>query len=63
MKSQKQIAVLTEQLQDKKKDNKELQAKIQQLQEDVKKAKSDTSVDVRYIRISFACVTLYAVQV
>ena len=49
-KSQKQISVLTEQLQDKKKENKDLQAKIQQLQDDVKKAKSETAVDVRRIK-------------
>lgn len=53
-KAQKQIAVLTEQLQDKKKDNKDLQAKIQQLQDDVKKAKSETSVDVSCIFLKLA---------
>ena len=45
-KAQKQVAILTDQLQDKKKDIKELQAKIAQLQEDVKAAKSDGAADV-----------------
>ena len=50
-KAQKQVAILTDQLQDKKKDIKELQAKIAQLQEDVKAAKSDGAADVSYIVI------------
>lgn len=45
-KAQKQVAVLTEQLQDKKRDNKELQAKVAQLQDDVKKAKAEGGGDV-----------------
>lgn len=41
--------MLTEQLQEKKKDIKELQAKIVQLQEDVKKAKSEGGADVSLV--------------
>ena len=45
-KSQKQVAVLTEQLQEKKRENKDLQAKITQLQDDMKRTKSEGGTDV-----------------
>mgnify|MGYP001794869490 CR=1 FL=1 len=47
-KLQKQVTALTDQLQEKKKENKDLQAKIAQLQDDVKKAKSEGVGDVSY---------------
>jgi len=45
-KTQKQVTALTEQLQGQKRENKELQGRITQLQDDIKKAKSEGGVDV-----------------
>lgn len=47
-KSDKQIKALTETLQEKKKENKELLAKITQLTDDMKKAKSEGGGDVSF---------------